>query len=295
MPKLIRRLVRYVPTPADQLADLPADEAIPPEAPIAIYTGAVPRRATLLRTAALLTANGFTVTAPAAGGGTTPAPNVTTITAINFASAGTIRANSAVGTVLGTLSTSASATLANVAFSLVTGAPLAVKIVGSQVQLNSATVPAGDLTFRVRATADNAEPVERVLTVTISPAVMTAPTAPTGPLDVAFRYRAQGNLPARSPIIQNTMLRRLPSGAIDSIRVTRAMQADIRITPVNSSVEVPPSAATPPRMSRRASRYKSIETATAPSSAAPSTTAAAYIMKSANRAPTEAPAEIPST
>ena len=79
------------------------------------------------------------------------------------------------------------------------------------------------------------------------------------------------------------MLRRRPSGATDSISVTRAMQPDDRITPVSSSIEAPPSSATPPRMSRRANRYSSIDTATAPASAAASTVAAAHISSSASR------------
>ena len=73
------------------------------------------------------------------------------------------------------------------------------------------------------------------------------------------------------------------------------MQAEDRITPLSSSIEVPPSAAAPPRKSRRASRYSSSETATAPSMAAPSTVVAAHISSKAQSAPTAAPDDRPST
>ena len=101
--------------------------------------------------------------------------------------------------------------------------------------------------------------------------------------------------PDRSPISQNTMVRSRLSGAIDSIRVTSAMQPDDRITPVSRSSAVPPSAAVPPRMSRRASKYSIIDTTTAPAKEAASTIQAAHMNSSAASAPTEAPEEMPST
>ena len=101
--------------------------------------------------------------------------------------------------------------------------------------------------------------------------------------------------PARSPISQNTMLRRRLSGAIDSMSVTMAMVTDDRITPVSSSRAVPPSAAVPPRRSRRARKYSKSDTATAPAKAAASIIHVAHMNSRAASAPTEAPPEIPST
>ena len=73
------------------------------------------------------------------------------------------------------------------------------------------------------------------------------------------------------------------------------MQPEDRITPVNSSSAVPPSAAVPPRRSRRARMYSIMDTATAPAKEAASTIHAAHMNSNAASAPTDAPDEMPST
>lgn len=114
------------------------------------------------------------------GGGTTP--TVATLTGITFSTAGTVRAGAAVGTLLGTLSVSSTgAAPAGVAFALVTGAPLDVRIVGAQVQVNSSSIAAGDLTFQVDASATNGSTIRRSVTATISAAVTGGGETGTNP------------------------------------------------------------------------------------------------------------------
>ena len=133
------------------------------------------------------------------GGGTTP--TTATLTGISFASAGTVRAGAAVGTVLGTLSVSSTGVApAGVAFALVTGAPLDVRVVGNQVQVNSGSIAAGDLSFQVDASATNGSTIRRSVTVTISAAASTGPATPVGALSVPFRVKAVADMPAGSPV-----------------------------------------------------------------------------------------------
>lgn len=188
MPKPVYRLV--IRAPAATLESLPvvADATtIPANTALVAYLSGGPQRMTLLRTAALLTANGYAVTAPAGsgstgtstgtGGGSTPIPAAPIITGIAFVQRGTVRTGAAVGTVLGALSVSATgASLINLTFAVVTNN--AVRIVNDQAQINAAGVLEGPLTFRVRADADNADPIERDVTVTISPAAAAGTLAP---------------------------------------------------------------------------------------------------------------------
>ena len=137
----------------------------------------------------------------AGGDGGTPAPSVTTLTEIRFASAGTVRAGAAVGTVLGTLSVSSTgAAPAGVSFALVTGGPLDVRIAGNRVEVNDSAIAAGDLTFQVDASATNGATIRRAVTVTISAAASTAPATPVGTFSVPFRVKAVQDMPAGSPV-----------------------------------------------------------------------------------------------
>lgn len=130
-------------------------------------------------------------------GSTAPAA---TLTGIAFAAIANVRANSPVGTLLGTLSATATGVApANLVFART--ANNAVRVVGNRVEIAVAGTLPGDLTFSVGASADNAASITRTFTATLAAeAAPVPPAAPAGTTFASFRVMAVEAMPAGSPV-----------------------------------------------------------------------------------------------
>ncbi len=97
------------------------------------------------------------------------------VTSIAFAPVSSVTANSAIETVIGTLTAQTSGgSLVNQALSLVSTASGNFKLIGSQLRFAVNNVPAGGYVIRARVTSDNAVVFEQDLAVTVAAAANPA-------------------------------------------------------------------------------------------------------------------------